>query len=153
MTAAIVRGAGKQKVGAICNFVSFYIVGFPIGVWLMFPVKMGIVGERWFISRVAFMWKAFLVDWTVLCSCSCVAGVWLGFLISVTAQSVFFTFYLYKLNWEKASEEVRSSSTDSPFPQRRLSGYGLTRAHFTNSDADAAEFLLNRHRKELKSRS
>lgn len=39
--------------------------------------------------------------------------MWLGFLISVSAQAVFFTFYLYKLNWEKASKEVRNSSTDS----------------------------------------
>lgn len=42
---AIVRGVGKQKVGAICNFVSFYVIGFPVGVSLMFPLKMGVVGE------------------------------------------------------------------------------------------------------------
>lgn len=77
VTGAIVRGAGKQKVGAVFNFVSFYVLGFPIGVWLMFPVKMGVV------------------------------GVWLGLLISVLAQSVFFSVYLYKMNWEKASEEAQ----------------------------------------------
>lgn len=41
----IVRGAGKQTVGAVCNFVGFYIIGLPIGASLMFPVKMGFVGE------------------------------------------------------------------------------------------------------------
>lgn len=42
----IVRGAGKQMVGAVVNLVGFYVIGLPIGVSLMFPVKMGIVGEN-----------------------------------------------------------------------------------------------------------
>lgn len=45
MTGGVVRGAGKQKVSAVCNLVSFYFIGFPIGVSLMFPAKMGIVGK------------------------------------------------------------------------------------------------------------
>lgn len=45
MTAGIVRGAGKQMIGAVCNLVGFYFIGFPIGLSLMFPVKMGIFGE------------------------------------------------------------------------------------------------------------
>ncbi|XP_035523081.1 multidrug and toxin extrusion protein 1-like [Morone saxatilis] len=72
----IVRGAGKQKIGAVCNLVGFYFIGLPIGVSLMFPVKMGIV------------------------------GMWAGFLISVLIQSVFFTLFLCKLNWKKATEEA-----------------------------------------------
>lgn len=46
MTGGIVRGVGKQTVGAVCNLVGFYIVGLPIGASLMFCVKMGIVGEQ-----------------------------------------------------------------------------------------------------------
>lgn len=45
VTSGIVRGAGKQTVGAVCNFVGFYIIGLPIGASLMFPFKMGFVGE------------------------------------------------------------------------------------------------------------
>uniref|UniRef100_A0A3B4XS26 Multidrug and toxin extrusion protein n=1 Tax=Seriola lalandi dorsalis TaxID=1841481 RepID=A0A3B4XS26_SERLL len=44
VTGGIVRGAGKQMIGAVCNLVGYYLIGFPIGVSLMFPVKMGIVG-------------------------------------------------------------------------------------------------------------
>ncbi|KAM6933396.1 multidrug and toxin extrusion protein 1 isoform 2-T2 [Xenentodon cancila] len=40
----IIRGAGKQKVGAICNILGYYGVGFPIGVPLMFAAKLGIKG-------------------------------------------------------------------------------------------------------------
>uniref|UniRef100_A0A3Q0RIY0 Multidrug and toxin extrusion protein n=1 Tax=Amphilophus citrinellus TaxID=61819 RepID=A0A3Q0RIY0_AMPCI len=41
----IIRGAGKQKVGAICNILGYYGVGFPIGVSLMFAAKLGIKGK------------------------------------------------------------------------------------------------------------
>lgn len=41
----VIRGAGKQKVGAICNIVGYYGIGFPIGVSLMFAAKLGIKGK------------------------------------------------------------------------------------------------------------
>ncbi|KAG8008605.1 Multidrug and toxin extrusion protein 1 [Nibea albiflora] len=74
----VLRGTGKQMVGALCSLVGFYFIGLPIGVSLMFPVKLGIV------------------------------GMWLGLLISIVMQSVFFTLFLWKLNWKKATEEVRN---------------------------------------------
>uniref|UniRef100_A0A671WRP8 Multidrug and toxin extrusion protein n=1 Tax=Sparus aurata TaxID=8175 RepID=A0A671WRP8_SPAAU len=72
----IVRGAGKQMVGAVVNLVGFYVIGLPIGVSLMFPVKMGIV------------------------------GLWTGLLVSVLTQCIFFAPFLWKLNWKKATEEA-----------------------------------------------
>ncbi|XP_036974787.1 multidrug and toxin extrusion protein 1-like isoform X1 [Acanthopagrus latus] len=72
----IVRGAGKQMVGAVVNLVGFYVIGLPVGVSLMFPVKMGIV------------------------------GLWTGLLISVLTQCIFFAPFLWKLNWKKATEEA-----------------------------------------------
>ncbi|KAM4605280.1 multidrug and toxin extrusion protein 1-like [Polymixia lowei] len=42
VASGIVRGAGKQRIGAVCNFVGYYCIGFPIGVSLMFAAKMGI---------------------------------------------------------------------------------------------------------------
>ncbi|XP_074528482.1 multidrug and toxin extrusion protein 1-like [Halichoeres trimaculatus] len=76
VTGGIVRGTGKQMVGAVCNFVGFYIIGLPIGASLMFPIKMGIL------------------------------GLWLGLFISVVAQSLFFTVFLCKLDWKKATEQA-----------------------------------------------
>ncbi|XP_061658968.1 multidrug and toxin extrusion protein 1-like isoform X2 [Syngnathoides biaculeatus] len=72
----IVRGAGKQAVGAGCSLVGYYMVGFPIGVSLMFPVNLGIF------------------------------GLWSGFLVCVAFQSLFYTVYLCKLNWRKATVEA-----------------------------------------------
>ncbi|XP_050926250.1 multidrug and toxin extrusion protein 1-like [Lates calcarifer] len=44
VAAGVLRGAGKQLVGALCNLVGYYFIGFPIGVSLMFAANMGIVG-------------------------------------------------------------------------------------------------------------
>ncbi|XP_051904045.1 LOW QUALITY PROTEIN: multidrug and toxin extrusion protein 1-like [Hippocampus zosterae] len=76
VTGGIVRGAGKQTVGALCSLLGYYVVGFPIGVSLMFPINLGIF------------------------------GLWAGFLICVILQSLFYTIYLCKLNWKKATVEA-----------------------------------------------
>lgn len=46
MTGGVVRGAGRQLIGALCNLVGFYIIGLPIGASLMFAANMGIVGKN-----------------------------------------------------------------------------------------------------------
>ncbi|XP_052432378.1 multidrug and toxin extrusion protein 1 isoform X1 [Carassius gibelio] len=74
---SIVKALGKQKIGAVCNLVGYYAVGFPIGISLMFAAKWGIF------------------------------GLWTGLLISVFLQSVFLIALLLKLNWKKASEEAQ----------------------------------------------
>lgn len=40
----MLRGTGKQKLGAIANAVGYYAVGLPIGISLMFAAKMGVLG-------------------------------------------------------------------------------------------------------------
>lgn len=71
------KGLGKQKLGAICNLLGYYGIGCPIGIPLMFAAKMGIF------------------------------GLWIGLLVSVFVQSIFFIVLLVKLNWKKASEEAQ----------------------------------------------
>ncbi|KAK3523557.1 hypothetical protein QTP70_002466 [Hemibagrus guttatus] len=76
ITGGIVRGAGKQLLGAGCILVGYYLVGFPIGVSLMFALKMGIV------------------------------GLWSGLFVCVFLQSLFFLILIYKLDWNRATEEA-----------------------------------------------
>uniref|UniRef100_A0A672UNH4 Multidrug and toxin extrusion protein n=1 Tax=Strigops habroptila TaxID=2489341 RepID=A0A672UNH4_STRHB len=40
----VLRGTGKQKLGAIANAIGYYAVGLPIGISLMFAAKMGVIG-------------------------------------------------------------------------------------------------------------
>ncbi|XP_027138265.1 LOW QUALITY PROTEIN: multidrug and toxin extrusion protein 1 [Larimichthys crocea] len=73
----VLRGAGKQMIGAACNLVGHYIIGFPISVALMFAAHMGVV------------------------------GLWIGLTISVFMQSIFFVIYVCRLNWKKVTEEAQ----------------------------------------------
>lgn len=98
----IIRGAGKQKVGAISSILGYYGVGIPIGASLMFAVKMGITGK--FQSGCFF---------TLLClsqhpqmSSPSPPGLWIGLLTCIFLQTSFLIFYLSRLNWKKATEEV-----------------------------------------------
>lgn len=40
----MLRGTGKQKMGAIANAVGYYAIGLPIGISLMFAAEMGVLG-------------------------------------------------------------------------------------------------------------
>uniref|UniRef100_I3J610 Multidrug and toxin extrusion protein n=1 Tax=Oreochromis niloticus TaxID=8128 RepID=I3J610_ORENI len=73
----VVRGVGKQSVGALCNLVGYYFIGLPTGVSLMFAAKMGVV------------------------------GFWTGLTVCVLVQSIFFITFLCRLDWKKAAEEAK----------------------------------------------
>ncbi|XP_073330499.1 multidrug and toxin extrusion protein 1-like [Pagrus major] len=76
VAAGVLRGAGKQLIGALCNLVAVYFIGFPIGVSLMFAANMGVV------------------------------GLWTGLTICVSLQAIVFITVLSKLDWKKAAEEA-----------------------------------------------
>ncbi|XP_067864539.1 multidrug and toxin extrusion protein 1-like isoform X2 [Heptranchias perlo] len=76
VSGGVLRGAGKQKLGAIGNLVGFYFIGFPIGISLMFAAKLGVI------------------------------GLWSGMLICVAVQLVFFQSVIYRINWNEASDQA-----------------------------------------------
>lgn len=114
MTGGVLRGAGKQLVGALCNLVGFYFIGVPIGVSLMFAVNLGIVGERRLESVcscnvcLCFSPVCPLTFRKASNSALSVSGLWIGFVVCVLMQVIFFITYLCKLDWRKAAEEVRA---------------------------------------------
>ena len=40
----IFRGSGRQYIGAIMNFIAYYVIGLPLGITLALKVKWGILG-------------------------------------------------------------------------------------------------------------
>ncbi|XP_069023599.1 multidrug and toxin extrusion protein 1-like [Embiotoca jacksoni] len=76
VTGGVLRGAGKQLMGALCNLVGYYFIGFPMGVSLMFAADMGIV------------------------------GLWAGLSVCVLMQSIFFIIFVCKLDWKKVAAEA-----------------------------------------------
>ncbi|XP_003971115.2 multidrug and toxin extrusion protein 1-like [Takifugu rubripes] len=70
-------GSGMQAVVALSNLVTYYVIGLPVGIALMFAAKMRTV------------------------------GLWLGLLISTFLQVGLFLGLLYKLNWKKVTHEAQ----------------------------------------------
>ncbi|XP_036974786.1 multidrug and toxin extrusion protein 1 [Acanthopagrus latus] len=73
----ILVGAGMQKIGALSNLVSYYCIGLPIGIALMFAAKLRTL------------------------------GLWLGLLICVFIQTGFFLVIIFKLNWKKVTHKAQ----------------------------------------------
>ncbi|XP_077140099.1 multidrug and toxin extrusion protein 1-like isoform X1 [Ranitomeya variabilis] len=74
----VLRGTGKQKIGAIFHAVGFYIIGLPVGISLMFAAKMGI------------------------------KGFWIGILLCGFLQIIIFLVFVFKIDWEKALQEAQA---------------------------------------------
>ncbi|XP_075706518.1 multidrug and toxin extrusion protein 2-like [Rhinoderma darwinii] len=75
--AGILRGLGKQKIGAITNFIGYYVIGLPLGISLMFLVKLGII------------------------------GLWTGLICPVVLQTCIYVPYIFRVDWNLMCEEAR----------------------------------------------
>uniref|UniRef100_A0A8D3A3U3 Multidrug and toxin extrusion protein n=1 Tax=Scophthalmus maximus TaxID=52904 RepID=A0A8D3A3U3_SCOMX len=75
----IFLGTGKQKIPAVANLIGYYGIGLSLSVTLMFVAKLRVL------------------------------GFWLGLLICVVLQSTFYIIVIFKLNWERMTEEVCSA--------------------------------------------
>uniref|UniRef100_A0AAZ3SLB9 Multidrug and toxin extrusion protein n=1 Tax=Oncorhynchus tshawytscha TaxID=74940 RepID=A0AAZ3SLB9_ONCTS len=73
----ILVGAGKQKIAALSNLVSYYCIGLPVGIALMFAAKLRIL------------------------------GLWVGLFICVILQTGFFIVIIFKLNWQLVAKEAQ----------------------------------------------
>ncbi|MEQ2303309.1 hypothetical protein AMECASPLE_015375 [Ameca splendens] len=72
----IFLGTGKQKIPAVANFVGYYCIGLTLSVTLMFVAKLRVL------------------------------GFWVGLLVCVILQSTFYITVIFRLNWEKVTEEA-----------------------------------------------
>ncbi|XP_078536020.1 multidrug and toxin extrusion protein 1-like isoform X2 [Lissotriton helveticus] len=73
----VLRGSGKQLMGAVVFAVGYYLIGLPVGAALMFSAKLGIVGF-----------------WTGMVVC--------GLFLAVTLLA-----YVSRLNWKQISLEAQ----------------------------------------------
>ncbi|XP_057695409.1 multidrug and toxin extrusion protein 1-like, partial [Corythoichthys intestinalis] len=76
ISSGILMGMGMQKIAAVANFIGYYFLGLSIGVVLMFVAKLAIL------------------------------GFWLGLLICVVLQSLFYIVVIFRLNWKSITEEA-----------------------------------------------
>uniref|UniRef100_A0A8B9QQF0 Multidrug and toxin extrusion protein n=1 Tax=Apteryx owenii TaxID=8824 RepID=A0A8B9QQF0_APTOW len=73
----VLRGAGKQKMGAIANAIGYYAVGLPIGISLMFAAQLGVL------------------------------GLWVGMIVCISLQALSFSTFVMRIDWKKAAEEAQ----------------------------------------------
>ncbi|XP_077331958.1 multidrug and toxin extrusion protein 1-like isoform X3 [Lithobates pipiens] len=78
----ILRGTGKQKIGAIFHAVGYYVICLPVAVSLMFAAKIGII------------------------------GFWLGVLLCAFLQSIGFLTFVFRIDWDKASQEAQARAKE-----------------------------------------
>lgn len=67
----VLRGMGKQKIGAGVNLVAYYLIALPVGIWLAFDTSLGLAG-LWigqcgalFLVGVGEYVLVFLTEWEV----------------------------------------------------------------------------------------
>ncbi|KAI4877821.1 hypothetical protein NFI96_016321 [Prochilodus magdalenae] len=77
VSSGILLGSGKQKIAAISNLICYYCIGLPLGISLMFAAKLRIL------------------------------GLTLGLLVCVIIQAFFFITLIFKLNWQKVTEQAQ----------------------------------------------
>ncbi|XP_029784833.1 multidrug and toxin extrusion protein 2-like [Suricata suricatta] len=73
----VLRGTGKQKMGAVMNAIGYYVFGFPIGVSLMFAAKLGII------------------------------GLWTGLIVCVFFQALFYLVLIWRTNWKRVADQAQ----------------------------------------------
>ncbi|XP_006801611.1 multidrug and toxin extrusion protein 1-like isoform X3 [Neolamprologus brichardi] len=80
----IFLGTGKQKIPAVANFIGYYCIGLSLSITLTFVAKLRVL------------------------------GFWLGLLVCVILQSTFYIIVIFKLNWEKITEEAVKRAQKNP---------------------------------------
>uniref|UniRef100_UPI0037E785E8 multidrug and toxin extrusion protein 1 n=1 Tax=Semicossyphus pulcher TaxID=241346 RepID=UPI0037E785E8 len=73
----ILVGAGMQKIAALSNLVSYYVIALPMTIGLMFYTKLRIL------------------------------GLWVGLLVCVVLQTAFFLGLIFKLDWKKVTQKAQ----------------------------------------------
>ncbi len=73
----ILRGCGKQYMGALYNFIGYFFLGLSLSALL-----------------------AFLTDLELV-------GLWLGFGIAIFTSSVFALFVVFRIDWKEEVEKAR----------------------------------------------
>ena len=73
----IVRGLGRQKIGATLNIISYYLIGLPVS-----------------------MVTAFILDWRLI-------GLWVGLTTGSICVGTGELIVIMKTNWRREAENVR----------------------------------------------
>lgn len=77
ITAGILRGQGKQHIGAWLNLIGYYVLAIPLGLLLCFKAEMGL------------------------------AGLWIGMCVAIWLISIIQAYYVAYVDWDALVEDVQ----------------------------------------------
>ncbi|KAI3382556.1 hypothetical protein SNEBB_003706 [Seison nebaliae] len=77
VSSGTLRGTGKQAVGAIVNFIGYYVIGLPVGLSLLLKTSLVL------------------------------NGLWIGILCATSTQIIVFIPFILKINWENEAEKAQ----------------------------------------------
>lgn len=93
------RGAGKQVLGAVTNFICYYIIGLPIGICLALLANLGVMG-MWIGIGIADTLQVIIATVNVLHNT-------VHFCFFHLIQTIAYIGYILGFNWKKLSDQVR----------------------------------------------
>ena len=116
----VLRGAGRQAVGAVCNLVAYWMVGLPLAALLAFKAGMG------------------------------VEGLWIGLATCASLNGVVMMGVLAKMDWQReaqrALEEGREGGGgaihDPPSSSSSYAGVEFTRLNKNDDDENDVGVLV-----------
>lgn len=74
---SILRALALHSTGAAVSLTAYYVIGIPFGLWLTFPMKLGLV------------------------------GIWIGLTIALSVSSVVGGIIVWRVDWVLGVERVR----------------------------------------------
>ncbi|KAJ1659933.1 ethionine resistance protein [Dispira simplex] len=99
----ILRGQGRQRIGAILNLLSYYMVAIPMGIVLAYPLGLGAAGLWWGLCASLF-----------IVACGQVLATWWSDwdeIVELCQDNMF------KLDWESYDESAEvEDDTDTTCP-------------------------------------
>ena len=95
----VLYGCGRQLIGAVLLFISFYVIGLPLGIPLMFLTSRKASGIQrtdmyvWLNTQPRIAYISF-------------AAYWISLDVNLFVQAVVLFGVVAAMNWKKETEKV-----------------------------------------------
>ena len=100
----VLRGSGRQYVGAIANFVCYDVIGLPLGVVLAFKARMGTIGLWTGLATGNIIQVCVVVIYGHLLSFASLQLIYCGLVTMMYTAAGHFVFHHYASN--KLAERI-----------------------------------------------
>lgn len=94
VVAGVLRGSGRQMLGASINGLGYWVIGIPLAAFLAFPGNLG------------------------------VHGFWIGITVGAFVQAVVLLAIIFRWDWQQEVERVQKLLRDAAASRKLKPSYG-----------------------------